>query len=89
MKVYYPYDLKIMGKNIKMLLMEPDTKKTVYWIVKPAVNVPGGSIVNIPVDIVSSRNAYSSTNFYVEHEAQIYGYEKLKKEVEKKIRSVL
>lgn len=86
-----PDDLKIMGVKKKMLLLEPGTKKTLYWIVKPSINITGGMIATFPINVVSSRNASSSTKFSI---ATVRGYpkysfERLKTEVKKKIRGAL
>lgn len=86
-----PDELKTMGKNNKMLLMEPDTKKTVYWIVKPTINMPRRMITTFPIEIISSRGASSIIKFSV---AKGQGYtkhnfERLKKAVEMKIKSEL
>ena len=86
-----PNELKTMGKNNKMLLMEPDTKKTVYWIVKPTINLPEKMITTFPIKIISSRGNSSTTKFSVVkgQEYTKHSFEKLKKAVEIKIKSEL
>lgn len=86
-----PDELKTMGKNNKMLLMEPGTKKTVYWIVKPTVDISRSVITTFPVEVVLSRNASSNIKFST---ARAPGYtkqsfKKLKDAVNKKIRDAL
>lgn len=84
-----PEALKIMGKNNKMLLLEPDTKKSVYWIIRPTSNMPRRMIVGCPIEIISSRGASSSMKFFagIGQEYTKHSFEKLKKAVEMKIES--
>ena len=65
------HDLEIIGENKKMILMEPENRKTLYWIVKPITNIEEGTIAIYPIDVILSRNASSSMKFYV---AKAQGY---------------
>jgi hypothetical protein len=69
--------------------MEPDTRKTVYWIVKPTFNIAREMIAIFPVNVVSSRNVSSGMKFNVSQRYPKYSFEKLKNAVEKKIRGAL
>lgn len=81
-----PNDLEITGRNITKILMEPDTRRTLYWIVKPTIDIEKRMIAVFPIDVVSSRNASSSVKFSVA-EAQGYSklsFEELENEVKRK-----
>ena len=85
------HDIEIIDENIKMLLMEPNTKKTVYWIVRPTIDLDRRMAAIFPIDIVSFRNVSSSLKLKV---AKEQGYpkislEKLKNKVNRKIKDSL
>lgn len=91
MHMEVPPDVKIMGENIKMVLVEPESTKNIYWIVKPTKDIARNRIATYPVNVVSSRGAIGSTKFLIAKEQgyRKYGYEKLKKGVEKKTGNAL
>ncbi len=84
--LHTPNDLKIMGRNAEMILMGPDTRKILYWIVKPRIDLERGMIAVFPIDVVSSRNISANIRFSVAKAQGYtkYGYEKLKDAVDKK-----
>jgi hypothetical protein len=75
-----------MNETNKMILMEPETRKTLYWIVKPEINIEGHMTAVFPVNVVSSENVFTSVKFSVEKGKWLpsYRFEWLKNEVEKK-----
>jgi hypothetical protein len=81
-----PHELKIMGRNTKMILLEPDTRKTLYWIVKPTIDIARRTIVTFPINVVSSRNASSSMTFCVAEAPGYpkYSFERLKNAVKRR-----
>jgi len=68
-----PNDLGVTGRNAKKILMEPDTRITLYWIVKPTIDLKKRMIAVFPINVISSRNASSSVKFSV---AEAQGYSK-------------
>jgi hypothetical protein len=81
-----PHELKIMGRNTKMILLEPDTRRTLYWIVKPTIDIAKRKIVTFPINVVSSRNASSSMTFCVAEAPgyRKYSFERLKNAVKRR-----
>jgi hypothetical protein len=81
-----PNGLKIMDGKNNMILMEPETRKTLYWIVKPAIDIERGMAIVFPVNVVSSESLFTSAEFSVEKGKWLsnYSFEELKKKVEKK-----
>ncbi len=87
--VKIPYELKIMGKTNKMLLLEPDTKITVYWIVKPTYDPGLNMFATFPVDIIATKSNPIGVSFNVtkgKGNAK-YSLENLKRKVEKKLKN--
>lgn len=86
-----PLDLKLMDRNFKMLLMEPNTQKTIYWIVKPIINIDRKTRSVFPIEVVSDRRASSSLKFQVTKDRGYvkHSFEDLKNRVNGKIRDAL
>ncbi len=89
LKIRGPNELKILGESNEMILMEPETRKTIFWIVKPSIDFKGGMGSIFPVDVISSENVFTSTKFSIEKGGILtnYGFEWIKNEVEKKKRT--
>jgi hypothetical protein len=89
-----PSELKLMGENKKMLLLEPDTRITVYWIVKSTIDVGENMptmIATFPINVVSSKSASTSVKFRASKGQGYnkYSFESLKNQVGKKFRKTL
>lgn len=83
-----PSELNLMGENNKMLLLEPDTRMTVYWIVKPTYDPGLNMSATFPVDIITTKSNSTGVSFKVTKEKghAKYSLEKLKNKVEKKLK---
>lgn len=86
LQIQSPTEIKIMGQTNKMILMEPETKKSIFWIVKPEIDIERGVTAVFPLNIISSENVFSGVKFTVEKDKRLpcYSLELLKNEVEKK-----
>jgi hypothetical protein len=81
-----PSELKIMGNNKKMILLEPNSRITEYWILKSTIDMKLNMIVTVPIKIISSKNIPTNVEFYVANKQGYpkYSFERLKLEAEKK-----
>lgn len=89
-QIQSPTGIKIIGLANEMILMEPETKKTIYWIAKSEIDIERGVAAVFPVNIVSSENVFSSVKFTVEKDKRLpfYSLEWLINEVEKKMGNI-
>jgi hypothetical protein len=79
-----------MEEPNNLILMEPETSKSIYWIVKPTIDIDRRMTAVFPVNVISSENVFTSVSFSVEKGKWLpsYSYEWIKNEVEKRKGSI-
>ena len=82
-----PSGSKIMGENNKMILLEPNAERTVYWIVESIFNVEQNMVAIFPVDIVASNSAPARVEFRITKGEGYpkYSHERLERQVAGKL----
>jgi hypothetical protein len=85
-RIQSPKEVKNFGETSEMILMAPETRKTLYWIVKPEINIEGNMTAVFPVNVFTSENIFTSVKFSVEKGKMFssHSFEWIKTEVEKK-----
>ncbi|RLG22538.1 hypothetical protein DRN85_10640 [Methanosarcinales archaeon] len=58
-----PTELKLIGVSENQVLLKPNEKKKVYWIVKVPETLRSDSIYTFPIKITSLRNVSAETEF--------------------------